>query len=97
MSIYRTGVPYDHSRSNESRANLAEHALSLSTDENANDEPGGAFLDVSDMLANLRHFCDRAGIDFGEVDDHAHNGYLGDLGEDPVTIRDTERFPPHER
>jgi hypothetical protein len=46
------------------------------------------------MLASVRHFCDRAGIDYGEVDGHAQTAYEGDVAEDGgVVKRDTERYP----
>jgi hypothetical protein len=57
------------------------------------EEPNGVFTDVSDMLASVRHFCDRAGLDYGEVDEHAHRAYLGDHEGGQLVARDAERFP----
>ena len=34
---------------------------------------------VSDLLADLRHFCDAYGIDFAECDSRAHGHYLSEL------------------
>jgi hypothetical protein len=66
---YRIGETYDPSRSNESRANQIEHALTVASDKNgeqtaADEIRSGVYTDVSDLLASVRHFCDRAGIDY---------------------------------
>jgi hypothetical protein len=91
---YLTGEPYDHSRSNESRANQIEHALTVASDKNGETEPSGVYTDVSDLLASVRHFCDRAGIDYHDVNDHADHAYAGDIAEDgEAAKRDTDRFP----
>lgn len=34
---------------------------------------------VSDILANLRHYCDAHGFDFAELDRAAHQHYLHEL------------------
>jgi hypothetical protein len=97
-TTYRTGSRYglDYGEHNERRADQIEHALTVATDKLGEDkaEPSGVYTDVSDLLASVRHFCDRAGIDYGDVDDHAQTAYEGDVSADggPVT-RDTERFP----
>jgi hypothetical protein len=93
---YREDPKYSFDDQNESRADLVERALALSTDCNGQDDPdvgAGVFTDLSDLLANVRHFCDRAGISYGELDAHAHNAYLGDLGDNAVAKRDAERIP----
>jgi hypothetical protein len=96
---YRIGETYDPSRSNESRANQIEHALTVASDKNgeqtaADEIRSGVYTDVSDLLASVRHFCDRAGIDYHDVDDHADRAYAGDIAEDgDAAKRDTERFP----
>lgn len=91
---YRTDEPYNHDeRQNESRADRIEHALAITSDKNGEAEPSGVFTDVSDMLASLRHFCDRAGLDFGEVDSHAYRAYQGDFEDGPTAARDYDRFP----
>jgi hypothetical protein len=92
---YRTGTPYNHAESNESRANQIERALDVASDKQAwTDDKRGVYTDVSDLLASVRHFCDRAGIDYDDVDAHAEAAYQGDLAEDgPPAARDTERFP----
>lgn len=93
---YRKDPKYTFDDQNESRADLVERALALSTDCNGQDDAdtgAGVFLDLSDLLGNVRHFCDRAGIDYGQVDSHAYNAYLGDRSDGPLVKRDAERFP----
>lgn len=91
---YRTDEEYHHDeRQNESRADQLEHALAIVSDCNGEDEDQGVFTDLSDLLAHVRHFCDRAGIDFGEVDSHAYRAYSGDREDGPPCIRDAVRFP----
>lgn len=90
---YRTDRVYQFG-SNESRADLVESALDIVTDKQAwTTDPRGVFTDVSDLLAHVRHFCDRAGLDYGEVDEHAYRAYLGDHEDSPTVERDTDRFP----
>jgi len=36
---------------------------------------------VTDLLANLRHFCDSRELDFGALDKTAHQHYLCELQE----------------
>jgi hypothetical protein len=87
---------YNFNDQNESRADQAERVLAIGTDRNGECEADarGVFTDVSDLLANMRHFCDRAGIDYDAVSDHSRNAYEGDLAEDgPIAKRDTDRFP----
>lgn len=36
---------------------------------------------VTDLLADLRHFCDAAGLDFAELDHDAHGHYTHELFE----------------
>jgi hypothetical protein len=93
---YRANAKYNFDDQNESRADQTERVLAIGTDRNGecDADTRGVFTDVSDLLANLRHFCDRAGIDYGEVDGHAQHAYEGDLAESgPAVKRDTERFP----
>ena len=35
--------------------------------------------DVTDLLADLRHFCDKEGLDFGELDSTAHRHYTAEV------------------
>jgi hypothetical protein len=73
---YRANAKYNFDDQNESRADQTERVLAIGTDRNGecDADTRGVFTDVSDLLANLRHFCDRAGIDYGEVDGHATGG-----------------------
>ena len=36
---------------------------------------------VSDVLADLRHFCDAHGLDFADCDKRARGYYIADLSE----------------
>ncbi len=42
-------------------------------------DPGAA---VTDVLADLRHFCDRHSLDLGSLDKLAHSHYLAELEEE---------------
>jgi hypothetical protein len=86
---YRANAKYNFDDQNESRADQTERVLAIGTDRNGecDADTRGVFTDVSDLLANLRHFCDRAGIDYGEVDGHAQHG------ETPVGSRCCARKP----
>lgn len=94
---YRDALAHDRMTDpNEARADDVEFALKASTDklgEREEEEPHGVFTDVSDLLAHVRHFCDRAGLDYGTVDDHAYRAYLGDREDGPSVARDADRFP----
>ena len=83
---------------NEGRADWAEQAIVNGSDAEAQvvDEPGLVYQDVSDLLANIIHFCVRAGIDWDDVVGHAETAAQGDLEDGPETARDTERFPNEE-
>lgn len=94
---YKRSARYTHDETrNESRANVAEKILSAHSDRNAEDEDSptqGAFLDVTDVLADFIHFCARAGLEWDEVVDKAARSHAGDLEDGPEAKRDTERFP----
>src|SRR4051812_25993596 len=83
---YTTGARSDHD-ANESRADRGEHALAVSSDCQ------DAFTDLSDALANLMHFADRAGLDFSAVVNHARVAYAGDMEDGPRAARNAARFP----
>jgi hypothetical protein len=40
------------------------------------DDPSTA---VTDLLSDLRHYCDREKVDFGWADEVAHRNYLSEL------------------
>lgn len=93
---YRKDTPYRHDETqNESRADLAEAMLAVGTDRNGENADEDVATDVSDALANLAHFCVRAGLDFGALVDKASNAATGDLEDGPEAARDTDRFPEH--
>lgn len=91
---YRDGrTPYRFDEQNESRADRAEAAIRIVSDCAAEDEAGAAFTDLSDTLASLHHFADRAGIDWAAVVDHAETAYVGDREDAPYLAHDADRFP----
>lgn len=97
---YLESYEYDTNRQNESRADSVEVALRLG-DRNAEAAAGGAIhgeveTDVSDLLANVIHFCARAGIAFEQCVDRATGMAEGDLEDGPEAQRDRSRFPDPE-
>jgi hypothetical protein len=89
---------YDSPTRNEHRADLAEAAISCATDAEAQDVErddihAAAYQDVSDLLANLIHFCHRAGLDWETLLGSAERAAEGDLEDGPEAARDTDRFP----
>jgi hypothetical protein len=61
-------------KENARRVRRAETAL---TDYLADD--GDPRISVRDLLADLRHYCDAHGINFGEEDRMAHYNYLAEI------------------
>lgn len=61
-------------------ADLAMRAIEAGTDRQhkTNDGVHGLGTDISDVLANLRHLCDRYGLNFDELDERALHNYQGD-------------------
>lgn len=73
---------------NERRADRAMHAIEAGSDcEFRESGVTGIETDGRDLLANLRHLCDRWGLDYGAIDDRAHTTYLGDQTEAPLVAR----------
>lgn len=96
---YRTAhsLPLD----NEGRADWAEQAIVNGSDAEAqdldlNEYPQTVEQDVSDLLANVIHFCIRAGLDWDSVVERAERAAVGDLEDSPETVRDADRFPDQE-
>jgi hypothetical protein len=79
-------------------ADLAQQAVDAATDRNyadastgeEGDRRAGLQTDISDLLANLRHLCDRHGFDFADIDDHAYLHYNAERGEG---VADGEPIP----
>src|ERR1035437_5872858 len=70
---------------NERRADRAMHAIEAGSDcEFRDGAVAGLERDVRDLLANLRHLCDRWRLDHGAVDARAQTTYLGDHTEAPL-------------
>jgi hypothetical protein len=81
------------SNDNERRADTALHAVSAGTDcEFRRDGISGLETDVEDLLANIRHLCDRFGLDYGDRDAAAHRAYIGDF-EDGERVGRTQNPP----
>lgn len=74
----------------ERNADLAEQLLLLGSDS---EDPA---TDVSDVIANLLHFCDRAGIDHDYVINRAEAAYFEETVDDACAKRDERRFPNEE-
>lgn len=36
---------------------------------------------ISDMLSDIRHLCDRLGLDYGEIDRNAYSNYSGEVSD----------------
>ena len=55
-------------------------------------DASGRIVDVEalviDLLANLRHFCDSRGLDFGQLDRTAHDHYLTEKAEERIKPQD---------
>ena len=43
------------------------------------DGTAGLETDIEDLLANVRHLCDRFGLDYGARDSAAYRAYVGDF------------------
>jgi hypothetical protein len=70
---------------NERRADRAIHAIEAGSDcEFRENDVAGLESDVRDLLANLRHLCDRWGLDYGACDRRAYTIYAGDREESPL-------------
>lgn len=90
MDYLRWIMPTSFTTENvEVAADLGEMALA-----HTHDETGEAAVDVADLLCNLRHFCDRAGVDFDAALTRAGEYYEQNVDEaGRPAKRDTVRFP----
>lgn len=69
---------------NEERADRALRAIDAFSDRNHSVDGelvSGMYLDVSDLMADMLHLCDRYGIEHDDVINKATDSYAGD-GED---------------
>ena len=64
-------MPRKINMKNEGRAERAQIAVDLQ-------EEGGD-TGIVDLLANLRHLCDREGLDFAELDSMAYAHYIAEM------------------
>lgn len=71
---------------NERRADDALYMINKCSDRNYRDDKPGEHVgladDVCDLISNLRHLCDRFGIDWDSVLTDVNTSYSGDLAED---------------
>ena len=80
---------------NERRADAGMKAIEASTDcEFRADGLAGLRSDVEDLLADLRHVCDRYELDYGVVDRAAGDVYHGDFQDAPRVGR--RGLPPND-
>lgn len=73
---------------NNDRAKWAEAAVQAFADVTGLDtskDADGFDTAISDLLADIRHLCDREGLDMGEMDRRAHKRYLEELEEGIAT------------
>lgn len=57
-------IPPDPEERNDQRAEYAEIAIAAFNEVNGDDEPSS---NLSDLLCNLRHWCDRNDVDFEQA------------------------------
>ena len=72
----RPGEPgkAEYQRENEERAGRVKDILSAQHDEDGGDE-----TNLTDLLADIRHFCDVYAVDFAEADRSAHDHYTAEV------------------
>lgn len=71
----------------ERSADLAMIAIDAATDRNYASDPdrkAGLATDLSDLLVNVRHLCDRSGFEYADIDDHGYMAYCGDKETEPT-------------
>ena len=90
---YRTDIVYNFDAQNESRADLAEWSIAVGSDREGEEHPELVEQDTADAVANIIHFCARAGLDWDAVVRRAESAARGDLEDGPEAVRDAERFP----
>lgn len=73
---------------NNDRATLGEEAVCNSPDSGCS-----VYTCMSDLLANISHFCDRVGVDFLELCEAAERSKQGDREEGLFVPWDSLRFP----
>jgi hypothetical protein len=76
---------------NESRADLGQSAVMVGCVDWHADEDWGSH--VSDAVANVVHFCRRAGLDPEALMQSVLQSAEGDLEDGPEASRDAVRFP----
>lgn len=72
---------------NEKRADRGFKAVAENTDRNyqqdRGDENHGLICDISDLISDLLHTCDRFDIDHGYILDKARSSHEGDAEDGP--------------
>lgn len=88
----KAAIDYDDEDNvNEVRADLGEAAVLVGCIDSAADDDWDAH--VSDALANVIHFCHRAGVDAADLFNNAVRSAEGDLEDGCEAKRDAGRFP----
>lgn len=84
-------IDYDDGRINETRADLGQAAVMVGCADWHCDEDWHSH--VSDALANIVHFCRRAGLDPALLTRSGLDSAEGDLDDGSEAERDAARFP----
>jgi hypothetical protein len=87
---------------NDRRAEKAMGAIQASTDcEFRSEGEAGLQTDITDLLADVRHLCDRYAQDYASLDRRAYTAYQGDLADGPLAQQgpgcSLERLPAEPR
>lgn len=78
-------TPPDPEGLNDKRAEWARAALEEFAEQtglNPSEDADGWFTIVSDLLSDLRHFCDRCDVDWAKVNANADTHYAAETSED---------------
>jgi hypothetical protein len=74
---------------NERRADDAMAAIEAATGrEFRADDVEGLATDITDLLAHLRHLCDRYDLDYAALDRRAYRHYVAEHADGPVARRE---------
>ena len=75
-------LPPDPDGQNDDRAKWAENALALFAKETDADKDDGS-QDISDLICDLMHACDRRREDFCQLLNWAEDNYIEECGRKP--------------
>jgi hypothetical protein len=72
-----TTLPPDPDQMNDARAQWAGGALDRFQEITGTDED----MALPDLLCDLRHWCDRNGVNFDGANEHGRQHYLAEIGD----------------